>query len=441
MQLTSDQVLALAPDSGSAANGKKLANPRHWRNLGQSDAAIWGECQGSALYQVRVELATFAVKCSCPSHKFPCKHGLGLLLLATDPGTVPVAEPPEWVSAWLARRSVTVEKKASTPEKKPHDASSAVVQSRRLAKRESLIAQGLDSLDLWMNDLIRNGLAAVQSQSATFWERQAAQMVDAQAPGVAARLRAMSGIPGASPDWPAKLLAELGRLTLLTHAYRRQDDLAPALREDVRQLVGWSLKEDEVGERGETVTDDWLVLGQRVQRHDDRGRTQYTWLLGATTHRPALILQFSYASAPFKETFVPGTRRRANLVFWPGAAPLRARFVDPAGEVAPLESFPGNPTIAAFRDEVAGLLARNPWHERFLCALRDVTPIRDTEAGRWWLRDRDAAALPLAPGDHWKLLAISGGHPLDLAGEWDGESLLPLGTVSDHIFHPLWEAQ
>ena len=92
MHLSSEQVLALAPDAGSAAAGKKLANTRHWRNLGQNAEAAWGECQGSALYQVRVELATFAVKCTCPSHKFPCKHGLGLLLLATNATDVPTAD-------------------------------------------------------------------------------------------------------------------------------------------------------------------------------------------------------------------------------------------------------------------------------------------------------------------------------------------------------------
>jgi len=35
-----------------------------------------------------------AFKCSCPSRKFPCKHGLGLLLLyASDQAAFNVAEP------------------------------------------------------------------------------------------------------------------------------------------------------------------------------------------------------------------------------------------------------------------------------------------------------------------------------------------------------------
>src|SRR6266487_2270694 len=57
MNLTIEQVTALAPDASSAAAAKKLATPAAWRGLGQSAAALWGECQGTALYQVRVALA------------------------------------------------------------------------------------------------------------------------------------------------------------------------------------------------------------------------------------------------------------------------------------------------------------------------------------------------------------------------------------------------
>jgi hypothetical protein len=48
-------------------------------------------------------------------------------------------------------------------------------------------------------------------------------------------------------------------------------------------------------------------------------------------------------------------------------------------------------------------------------------------------------ALRLAGSDHWKLLAISGGAPVDLAGEWDGDMVLPLGVVADGAYSRLQE--
>src|SRR5690242_8827324 len=106
MQLTAEQILALAPDTSSASAGKKLASTKGWQGLGRNPTALWGECQGSALYQVRVDLSDLTARCSCPSRKFPCKHALGLLLLAaTTPAALPEGEPPEWVSDWLGRRA------------------------------------------------------------------------------------------------------------------------------------------------------------------------------------------------------------------------------------------------------------------------------------------------------------------------------------------------
>src|SRR5215469_18121824 len=203
MELSTTQVLALAPDSNSAVAGKKLANIRFWRNLGQSPLAAWGECQGSVLYQVRVELAAFTVKCTCPSHKFPCKHGIALLLLTAENQHVPSADPPDWVKDWLSKRATASMR--HTPEKPAVDAQAPALtaeRNKRIQKREALILQGLDTLDLWMSDLMRNGLASVQTQPTSFFERQATQLVDAQAPGVAGRVRQLAGITGLRQDWP-----------------------------------------------------------------------------------------------------------------------------------------------------------------------------------------------------------------------------------------------
>lgn len=80
---TQEQILALAPDANSAKNGKALATSSKWSFLGCNDKAVWGECQGSGKkpYQTQIDLTQLAFKCSCPSRKFPCKHGIGMFLL------------------------------------------------------------------------------------------------------------------------------------------------------------------------------------------------------------------------------------------------------------------------------------------------------------------------------------------------------------------------
>jgi hypothetical protein len=95
---TYEEVLRLAPDASSAESAQGLAQVRKWASLGADAEAVWGECQGSDAkpYQVQIALAEPAFKCSCPSRKFPCKHGLGLLLI--------LSATPEAISARTCRR-------------------------------------------------------------------------------------------------------------------------------------------------------------------------------------------------------------------------------------------------------------------------------------------------------------------------------------------------
>ena len=83
MVLTIDEVLALAPDAASAKSARGLTSTGQWPLLGSDASSVWGECQGSGArpYQTQVDLSGPAFKCSCPSRKFPCKHGLALMLI------------------------------------------------------------------------------------------------------------------------------------------------------------------------------------------------------------------------------------------------------------------------------------------------------------------------------------------------------------------------
>lgn len=141
MNLTFEQVTALAPDASAAAAAKQLATPANWRGLGRNADALWGECQGTALYLERV-------------------------------------------------------------------------------------AEGLEALDLWMSDLVHNGLAGVESQGSQMWEAQAARLVDAQAPAFAAL-----GIPtfACTPDLFPELMAA---------AFQKRDLGLWAARHDIVAVRG-----------------------------------------------------------------------------------------------------------------------------------------------------------------------------------------------------------
>lgn len=444
MNLSTKQVQALAPDAAAATAGSRLADAKHWQELGRSPAAIWGKCQGSTLYQVRVDLGDTTVSCSCPSRKFPCKHGLGLLLLAAKhPAAVPPATPPPWVVGWLSKRESAQAKReartnsgdeTATPDDPAADKRRKAQSKRTAAARERNVAAGLETLDLWLNDLVRSGLAGLETVSRKFWDQQAARMVDAQAPGIAARVRALAAVPNATPDWPDRLLAELGRLALLSEAYRSIDALGPALADDVRSLIGWTLNEDEVVARGEAVADDWIVLSDQIDS-EDRLRVRRTWLLSAETRRTALILQYATSKDGFSQNFNAGMYQRATLVYWPGACPQRALLRERSGKSRRWDRALPGVSISELLASVADAVSRQPWLDRFPCVLGGVVPLLDNDA--WSVQDAAGDLLPLVPHEHWELLALGGGAPVELAGEWDGRALRPLGVSVANRYHVL----
>lgn len=425
---TAPQILALAPDAASAKAGQGLANARSWVTLGCAEDAAWGECQGSGKnpYQTQIALGEPAFKCSCPSRKFPCKHGLGLLLLLEkQPEAFDQTQPPEWVSQWLAGRAQKAEQKAQKPEKAEADPAAS---AKRAAGREAKVTAGVTEMDRWLRDLVRAGLADAPSKPYRFWDEQAARLVDAQAPGAARLVRALAG----EAD---RLLERLGRLHLLAEGWRNLSALSEESQADVRAALGFTVREEDV-QAGPTVRDRWLVLGQSVEE-EERLRVGRTWLRGQGTGRDALVLQFAHATQSLETSLVPGSGLEASLAFYPSAYPLRALVTARHESPTPFAALPGCSSLPQATGAYAVALARQPWLERFPMALADVTPQRD--GARWIVRDSNDAILPLAVHDDqgWVLLSLSGGRPLALFGTWDGDALLPLSAFTDDCFYSL----
>ncbi len=432
---TADKILALAPDASSARSAKDLATPRKWATLGHNPRSAWGECQGSGTspYQTQIDLGEPAFRCTCPSRKFPCKHALGLfLLLDSQPGLFKTSTPPEWVVKWIENRDKHAQQRGEKKDRQAGAVADLEAQAKRTAERESKVAAGLQELGLWLRDVVRGGLAAAQSKPANFWTAPARRMIDAQAPGVARLVREMAGTPASGEGWQERLLERLGRLHLLVEGHQRLDALSAGTQADIRTLIGWTQDQDQlVTEPG--LRDTWSALGQRVDE-EERLRVQRTWLWGRANRRAAMVLHFAHAGQPLDVSLVPGTRFDAELVFFPGAYPLRALIKRRHAAPEAIDGMDGYAVVEAAVEAHAHALALNPWLERFPMPLQAVVPVRRTE--RWFVEDADGCLLPLVPrfDKGWPLVALSGGHPVSVFGEWDGDTLLPLSVWAEDRF-------
>ena len=427
LTLTAEQVRTLAPDATAARAGEALGSPKRWTAAGRSEVAAWGLCQGSGStpYQVAADIAGPAYKCSCPSRKIPCKHALGLLFLVAD-GGAPAADPPDWVQSWLDSRAGRAAAAATRSERAAEIDPEA--RAKRVASRERKVAAGIDELDRWLRDLMRRGLDSTRSEGYRFWDAMGARLVDAQAGGLGRSVRGLGAAANSGDAWPHLLLEGAGRLHLLSEAYRRSDELPEDLRADVRSLVGWNVKEDEL-DPANAVEDQWLVIGQRI---DDRGEivTARTFLQGQTSARVGLHLAFGVGAAPPTLLAVPGQAFRATVTFYPSATPLRVAVQPPIVPDGEGTSIPFSSTLAAVVEDHGARLARNPFAGAWPVLIGDVVPVM--RGDQLLVRDADGAALPIVTADVApRLLAISGGHPILLVAEWDGARLRPLAAFAD----------
>ncbi|WP_306357703.1 MULTISPECIES: DUF5691 domain-containing protein [unclassified Nocardia] len=364
----------------------------------------------------------------------------------------------------------------------PNDPPAVAGRPSTADKRHVRVSAGLADLDMWLADQVRTGLAQMDRSHQVF-EAVAARMVDAQAPGVARALRELARV-GTRADWPQRLLREFGRLHLLIAAHQRLDHLSPALRASVRAHIGYPTPVDSVREQP-AVRDIWQVLATRTTVEDGL-YSRRTWLRGTTTARWALLLDHHYGSPTFpQDTPAPGVHIDADLHYYPAAAPLRAvwgeRYGEPASHTqrpnadissaspppGPLPA-PGPETSTAppaaasagiGRDPVTGppgsidaaglgisaalgahaaAVGADPLLRSWPMMLVDVVPVR-SENG-WYVVEAAGDSLPVTveDGEPWRMLGVSGGHPVTVVGEWTTDGLVPLavhagGTVVDAV--------
>ncbi|MFJ8269297.1 SWIM zinc finger family protein [Streptomyces sp. NPDC094154] len=433
---SADQVLSLAPDAASRKAGSKLGAAGPWSEAGCSDeGAVWGLCKGSGgrPYQTVVDLAGGAgpaYKCSCPSRKFPCKHALGLLLLWTgDDGAVPSGQAPDWAGPWLAARGERTARKRSEGAADPASGSADPRAAlRRAERRAERITAGVTELEQRLADLLRGGLAPAEQAGYGLWEETAARMVDAQAPGLAGRVRELGAVPSSGPGWPVRLLEECALLHLLGQGWLGRERLPEGLSATVRSRVGLP-----VSAEGPAVRDRWLVLAQ-YDTADARLTTRRIWLHGAGSGRTALLLSYGAAGRAPELALPVGQALEAEVSSHPGAGQPRAVLGERFASPAPTRIRPPGVTTAQAAARYGAALRDDPWLESVPVTLREVVPVPDGES--WQLADATSdatsdSALPLTraartrPG-LWRLVALSGGAPVTVFGECGHRGFTPL---------------
>ncbi len=452
--LTEEQVLQLAPDPASMKAGKDLGNPTKWLNYTYNERVLWGEMKGSGKdpYRTQIDLISTAFKCSCPSRKFPCKHGLGLMLVFAKnlSSFTQTDDEPVWVKEWIDKRQAKAEKVVAEPvetddkteEKRAKD------KLKRENERLALVQAGATELELLLKDLLRGGFLSIPEKGTAFFEKTAARMVDAKATGLANQVRGFSKINFYTGNaWHSEVLEQAAETYLLLDAFRnleKQDsssqnpDFSRGVQEDIRNLIGWNQKKSELleSENADIVTDNWLVLGRSTEQEDDIV-IQKHWLLGSKMGHYALILDFAHKSAAIPTLLVTGTLTQAELVFYPSNMPFRAVIKNQGANttqinlsVSPLANF------LKMQEAFVEKLSLFPWADELPFFLNQLTLV--THENAWFLKDTEGYLMPINSKMSFEktlqLLAITGGKAVDMFVLKTKKTVLPIGLFIENSY-------
>jgi hypothetical protein len=403
--LSEEQITALAPDASSLKAGRDLAVAAKWQLKGGSDRALWGHCQGSGKlpYQTQIDLQNLAFKCSCPSRKFPCKHGLGLLLLYLNQSAAFSKEvEPDWVTGWLDKRLEKTEKKAEQKDK-PVDAEA---QAKRIQARAKKVADGVDDLQFWIKDLLHTGLMAVPERSMEFWQTPAKRMIDAQATGLAGMVKSLGNINYYTDGWKYDLLDRLTRMYTLTEAFKRAHDLSEEFATEIKTLIGVNQSREELlAQQG--IQDHWIILS-RTYADEEQLTVERNWLYGVNTGKFALVLQFFAAVQLPELNLIPGTSINALLVFYKGVKVFRAliKQQNSTGSLFPVK---GQTSLSAAFENFSSLVSANPFIERAPVIVNKLRLIKGNPVSYFYDLDGRAVPLNCTAEVEIKMLAVTGG--------------------------------
>jgi SWIM zinc finger len=453
---TLKKIEAIAPDQASLTAARKLVKPAAWSGLcSGGEGLAWGECQGSGASPYRVVIAEIdaGYKCTCPSHKFPCKHCLALMWLrAEGKVTFEAATPPEWIQEWLRRRrtgsaadeskedgrvrtegrkSIALARAASEVDLKD-EARAAATRERNRKEREESILAGLDDLDQWLLDQIDSGLAGFAAHAGKSCRVIAQRLVDAKASGLAGRLENLPAKLYALAEGarPMAAIEELGQVHLLAGAYRRQDLLTPELRADVRREIGWTQTRESLlaDDNALRVTGTWRVAGTLSEVQPDRLRRLETWLWredAAAGPRAAVLIDFvPLGAAVARSPYMLGERIEATMVFYPSPVPMRALVARMIAAPRACESeiaLPEAGLPAALLDYERALCAK-PWLGTWLMCFRNARVRRSGEQLFVCSREDEVVGLPLAAAEATLAMPLLALDRVDGIGLWDGSS-------------------
>jgi hypothetical protein len=178
-----------------------------------------------------------------------------------------------------------------------------------------------------------------------------------------------------------------------------------------------------------------MVIGKQVSEEDNL-TVEHNWLYGISTNQYALVLQFIVRGQGSGILLSPGMYLEAELVYFPSVNPMRAviKWHITTHPIMPKGFFPGWQEV--IQQETAAYELFPVRSERPFIVSR-LLPVFFNNS--WWLKDQANHFISIKENftGIWKLLALSGGEPLDMVVVGKEDQYEPIGIWHQQTYKAL----
>ncbi len=408
-------IVAVANDKYLLKALPDTSRPEVWQNTGKHTTLVWGDfCGQKVSYRTSIDLDAKTYACTCKSARYPCNHGVGLWLLqhrATE--LFSDTALPEWLNVAKSHPAFsTVQFFRQTP-------SSPIQWKRNAAQRLHYIRIGMADLEAWLLDIIDNGLANAPDKPKGYWMSMSRRLNDSYCPAIAVKIEQLPKTIANQKNWADIVLAELGKLYLLSQSFKHFETLTPETQFDLFTTVGWH-NSRLAEETDEAVVDTWVVLDRQLSTI--RKRQMVTVVLwGQTTQRFAMLTGIAHSRQKPDMHLMPGVTVTGSLRYYPSELQLQAypeqlSFETKAHSVAhPLPT-----DLQAVTTAFQTSILTHPWIAQLPTLLSKVAV--NVHQGQIYLQDSQRQALPvnMTSKANWYLQVYSQQAPISVFGYWNG---------------------
>ena len=417
-----------------------LAKSSNWKDLSTNYQVIWGTCTvfEQQHYKVRVHLISGHYQCNCLSKKL-CKHIIAIVLLHLKSSALFKHQIlPDSLHKWKLTPDNTYKNnnRAALNQINNHN---KIQQNKlkRWQKRLDLMASGIDTLDIWLSDIVRQGLANVPLEQTSFWDFIASKMMDAKLPAISTYLKETAVLIQHQNDWTELVIKRIGKLYAWISSFNNREKLSVDVQENLYRSLGKIIQKKVVIEQNFVQNDHWLVVGIHQGETIDKQLFRRTWLFGMKSLKMALIEDYSYYKSPFEFQYSLGSVISSNVYYYDKLPQQRALVEHPKQiNASALINWKGYANFDQALEAFHHHIIKNPWVNIFPMILDNIAPFLNNQHE---IQGKDSEnhliqLHNLSEDSKWQLLAISGGGPICLMGEWDGYKFQPLAILQASNF-------